>query len=338
MSRSLFCIRWYNTLKDQRNRMEKTKLYIVVPCYNEEECLPDSAEQLLAKLKELADQGRIDPAQSRLVFVDDGSRDHTGQIIRDLHAAHPEITGIHFTANFGHQYAVLAGYHFAKGKCDACVSIDADLQQDINAIDLFLDEFEKGSDIVYGVRNSRNTDGFFKKATSQIFYGLMKLMGTTIIPNHADYRLLSDKALTMLGEYGEGSVFLRGLIPTLGLPSSVVYFDVKERTAGESKYTLSKMLKLAVTGITSFSIAPIHFVFFAGVLILFISLIVMIVTFVEWLQGKNVSGYTTIVLSIWALGAIQLIAIGIVGEYIGKNYIETKKRPRYIIKDIEHHD
>lgn len=314
------------------------KLYLVVPCYNEEEGLEDSARKLLNKMHALAAQGRIDPEESRIVFINDGSRDKTGDIIRQLYNDHREITGIHFTANFGHQCAVLAGYHFAHGKCDACISIDADLQQDIEAIDLFLDEYEKGNDIVYGVRNSRDTDGFFKKLTSQVFYGMMRLMGTTIIPNHADYRLLSDRALGMLAEYGEGSVFLRGLIPTLGLPSSIVYFDVKERTAGTSKYTLKKMMILAANGITSFSIAPIHYVFFAGVFILFVSLIVMIVTFVEWLQGKNVSGYTTVVLSIWALGALQLIAIGIVGEYIGKNYIETKKRPRYIIGDVEHHD
>ncbi len=314
------------------------KLYLVVPCYNEEEGLEDSARKLLDKMHALAAQGRIDPEESRIVFINDGSRDKTGDIIRQLYNDHREITGIHFTANFGHQCAVLAGYHFAHGKCDACISIDADLQQDIEAIDLFLDEYEKGNDIVYGVRNSRDTDGFFKKLTSQVFYGMMRLMGTTIIPNHADYRLLSDRALGMLAEYGEGSVFLRGLIPTLGLPSSIVYFDVKERTAGTSKYTLKKMMILAANGITSFSIAPIHYVFFAGVFILFVSLIVMIVTFVEWLQGKNVSGYTTVVLSIWALGALQLIAIGIVGEYIGKNYIETKKRPRYIIGDVEHHD
>ena len=314
------------------------KLYLVVPCYNEEEGLEDSACKLLDKMHALAAQGRIDPEESRIVFINDGSRDKIGDIIRQLYNDHREITGIHFTANFGHQCAVLAGYHFAHGKCDACISIDADLQQDIEAIDLFLDEYEKGNDIVYGVRNSRDTDGFFKKLTSQVFYGMMRLMGTTIIPNHADYRLLSDRALGMLAEYGEGSVFLRGLIPTLGLPSSIVYFDVKERTAGTSKYTLKKMMILAANGITSFSIAPIHYVFFAGVFILFVSLIVMIVTFVEWLQGKNVSGYTTVVLSIWALGALQLIAIGIVGEYIGKNYIETKKRPRYIIGDVEHHD
>ena len=314
------------------------KLYLVVPCYNEEEGLEDSARKLLNKMHALAAQGRIDPEESRIVFINDGSRDKTGDIIRQLYNDHREITGIHFTANFGHQCAVLAGYHFAHGKCDACISIDADLQQDIEAIDLFLDEYEKGNDIVYGVRNSRDTDGFFKKLTSQVFYGMMRLMGTTIIPNHADYRLLSDRALGMLAEYGEGSVFLRGLIPTLGLPSSIVYFDVKERTAGTSKYTLKKMMILAANGITSFSIAPIHYVFFAGVFILFVSLIVMIVTFAEWLQGKNVSGYTTVVLSIWALGALQLIAIGIVGEYIGKNYIETKKRPRYIIGDVEHHD
>ena len=181
------------------------KLYLVVPCYNEEEGLEDSARKLLNKMHALAAQGRIDPEESRIVFINDGSRDKTGDIIRQLYNDHREITGIHFTANFGHQCAVLAGYHFAHGKCDACISIDADLQQDIEAIDLFLDEYEKGNDIVYGVRNSRDTDGFFKKLTSQVFYGMMRLMGTTIIPNHADYRLLSDRALGMLAEYAKGA-------------------------------------------------------------------------------------------------------------------------------------
>ncbi|MBQ9644675.1 MAG: glycosyltransferase family 2 protein [Lachnospiraceae bacterium] len=310
-------------------------LYLIVPCYNEEEVLENSARTLLEKYDRLHKAGRIDE-KSRIVLINDGSGDATAQIMSRLHEQDARISCIHFSANFGHQNAVLSGYHFAADKCDAAISIDADLQQDIEAIDLFLDEFEKGADVVYGVRNSRSTDGPFKKATSQIFYQLMKWFGTQTIPNHADYRLLSRRALQALAEYGEGNIYLRGLIPTLGFPSAIVHFDVKERTAGSSKYTLAKMLRLAADGITSFSIAPIHFVFMMGVLILLVSLIVMLVTFIDWLRGDVVSGWTTIVLSVWALGALQLIAIGIVGEYIGKNYIETKKRPRYLIESVEH--
>ena len=310
-------------------------LYLVVPCYNEEEILEHSAEKLLAKLDELCAAGKIDK-KSRVVLVNDGSRDGTAAIMDRLHTQDERISAIHFCGNFGHQCAVLAGYHFAADRCDAAISIDADLQQDIDAIDEFLEKYREGSDVVYGVRNSRDTDGFFKKATSQIFYGFMKLSGTKTIPNHADYRLMSRRALEALKQYQEGNIFLRGLIPTLGLPSSLVHFDVKDREAGTSKYTLSKMLRLAADGITSFSISPIHYVFVMGVAILLVSLVVIIITLIDWIRGNVVSGWTTIVLSVWALGALQLIAIGIVGEYIGKNYIETKKRPRYLIDRIEH--
>ena len=310
-------------------------LYFVVPCYNEEEALEGSAVQLLAKWDQLYRDGRITD-KSRIVLINDGSRDQTGAIMHRLHEQDERISCLHFSSNFGHQSAVLAGYLFAADKCDAAISIDADLQQDINAVELFLDEFEKGVDVVYGVRNSRSTDGFFKKATSQIFYGMMKAFGSKTIPNHADYRLLSKRALKELAEYGEGDVFLRGLIPEMGFASAIVHFDVKERTAGQSKYTLKKMLTLAMAGITSFSIAPIHYVFMTGVAVMLVAVIVLITALIDWATGNVVSGYTTIVMSMWFLGALQLMAIGIVGEYIGKNYIETKKRPRYIIEKTEH--
>jgi hypothetical protein len=220
-------------------------------------------------------------------------------------------------------------------RCDAVISIDADLQQDINAIDRFLDEYEKGIDIVYGVRNSRDTDGFGKKVSSQMFYGLMKKLGCEIIPNHADYRLLSNRVLHALSEYKEHNLFLRGLIPTLGFPSSIVYFDVHERQAGKSKYTLRKMLRLASDGITSFSIKPMTIIFNVGVIAVAASLINIIYTLIVFFSGHTVSGWSTIVISIWLFGGLQLIATGCIGEYIGKNYIESKQRPRYIIESIE---
>lgn len=317
------------------NSSKSHTLYIVVPAYNEEECIDDSANQLIAKLNELKSRNRAS-SDSKIIIVNDGSSDRTAEKIHAIHEKHKEVTCINFSCNFGHQAAVLAGYNFSAGKCDCAISIDADLQQDINAIDDFLDEYEKGNDVVYGVRNSRDTDGFMKKASSQMFYSLMSLFGTRTIRNHADYRLLSNKALLALAEYKEGGIFLRGLIPTLGLKSSIVHFDVKDRQAGVSKYTLSKMLRLASDGITSFSITPIHFIFSLGGIILLLSMIVMIYTLVCWAFGRNINGYTTIVLLICFFGALQLIAIGVIGEYVGKNYIEAKKRPRYIIDSVEH--
>lgn len=312
-------------------------LYIIVPCYNEEDCLEDSVSQLNAKLDSLTNRNIID-SDSKIVLVNDGSSDRTAEICTNLHKQNSRISCIHFSGNYGHQAAVLAGYNYAADKCDCAISIDADLQQDINAIDLFIEEYKKGNDIVYGVRNSRDTDGFFKKLTSQIFYHIMRNFGSKTIANHADYRLLSSKALKALREYKEVNIFLRGLIPTLGFPSSIVHFDVKERTAGESKYTLKKMLSLAANGITSFSLEPIHYIFYLGILVLFVSLIVVIITLIDWIHGVNVSGYTTIVLSIWILGALQLIAISLIGEYIGKSYMESKHRPQYLIDRIDEDD
>ena len=314
--------------------MSMVTLYLVVPAYNEEAVLPWASGQLRGKYRELMGAGRISEA-SRIVFVNDGSTDRTPQILHELHVGDPVFECIHFSRNFGHQSAVLAGYMHAMDRCDAVISIDADLQQDINAIDRFLDEFESGRDIVYGVRNSRDTDTAFKRRTSQAFYSLMRFLGAETIPNHADYRLLSNKVLHALSEYKESNIYLRGLIPSLGFSSSIVYFDVRERTAGTSKYTLSKMLKLASDGITSFSIRPMHIVFFVGVGVFLAALVEMLIVFIDWLAGRAVSGYPTITMSIWALGGLQLIAIGLIGEYVGHGYMESKHRPRYIIDSVE---
>ncbi|MCH3998872.1 MAG: glycosyltransferase family 2 protein [Lachnospiraceae bacterium] len=313
---------------------EKTVLFLVVPCYNEEEVIVSSAEELEKKLSGLEKEGRIS-GRSRIVLVNDGSKDKTPKLIHGLHETKENIVCINFSRNFGHQSAVLAGYLYAMDKCDAVISIDADLQQDIGAIDRFLDEYDKGADIVYGVRNSRDTDGFGKKVTSQMFYGLMRKLGCEIIPNHADYRLLSNRVLHALSEYKEHNLFLRGLIPTLGFPSAIVHFDVHERKAGKSKYTLGKMLRLASDGITSFSIKPMTIIFNVGLIAVAASLINIIYTLVMFFSGHTVSGWSTIVISIWLFGGLQLIATGIIGEYIGKNYIESKRRPRYIIESIE---
>ncbi len=310
-------------------------LYLVVPCYNEEEVLNDTAAKLKQKFAELESKEIINN-DSRIVFVNDGSTDATGDIIHKLHESNPVFSGISFSRNFGHQNAVMAGYLFAMDKCDAVISIDADLQQDINAIDAFLEKYNEGNDIVYGVRNSRDTDGFFKKATSQMFYGLMKVLGCKTMPNHADYRLLSNKVLKVLGEYKETNVFLRGLIPELGFKSAIVHFDVSERTAGKSKYSLAKMMNLALDGITSHSIKPMHIIFWMGWIILIPVIVCLIYTLIVYLRGDGVPGWTTIVMSIWGFGGIQLIAIGCVGEYVGKGYLESKKRPRYLIDGIEH--
>ena len=317
------------------DREKPAILYLVVPCYNEEAALPESVRKLEEKMDALTDKGVIGK-NSRIVLIDDGSKDKTAQIIHAAHEKSERISGIHFSRNFGHQSAVLAGYMFAKDKCDCAISIDADLQQDINAIDEFLAKYREGCDIVYGVRNSRDTDSGFKKWTSQAFYKLMKAFGSDTIPNHADYRLLSREALEALAGYKETNVFLRGLIPTLGFTSAIVHFDVHERTAGESKYTLAKMMHLAVDGITSFSIAPMHMVFSAGVVMMIVAVLIMIETIIEHLLGRTVSGWSTIVISIWGIGGLQMIALGIIGEYVGKNYMESKERPRYIIESVEH--
>lgn len=313
-------------------RRNKT-LYIVVPCYNEEEALETSANALTGKLKQLKSENYISD-KSRIVFVDDGSKDRTWEIISGLYENDENIIGLRFAHNRGHQNAILAGMMYAKDYCDFTITIDADLQQDIDAMELFIKEYEKGSEIVYGVRNSRNTDGFFKKISATMFYKLMHFMGCNIYENSADYRLMSTVALEALSQYSEVNLFLRGIIPDIGLKSSVVHFDVFPRMQGESKYSLSKMFTLAADGITSFSIKPIRLVFSMGVLALFIGFVMVIHIFYEHYFGYTVSGWSSILMSIWILGGAILISLGIIGEYVGRNYLETKRRPRYYFWDV----
>jgi len=310
----------------------KSILYIIVPCYNEEEVLVESANKLSEKLLSLIKNDRVSP-ESKVLFVDDGSTDNTWNMISGFNKEQDSVvSGLRLAANAGHQNAILAGLFSAVEFCDITISIDADLQQDINAIDLFLDKFDAGNDIVYGIRNTRNTDSFFKKATASLFYNIMSSLGAKIIKNSADYRLLSKRAIHALMQYNESNLFLRGILPTIGYNSDVVYFDVQKRTAGTSKYTLGKMFSLALNGITSFSIKPIRAIMLIGVISFIVSLIIAIVHAILYFTGYiPTPGLTTIVLSIWALGGLQLVAIGIVGEYIGKTYTETKRRPRYEI-------
>jgi glycosyltransferase involved in cell wall biosynthesis len=308
-------------------------LYIVVPCYNEEEALEVSSKALIEKLGKFVNDGIVSD-ESRIVFVDDGSKDRTWDIISNLYENNKEIIGLRFAHNRGHQNAILAGMMYSKDYCDFTITIDADLQQDINAMELFIKEYENGSEIVYGVRNSRNTDKLFKKLSATLFYKLMNFMGCQIYENSADYRLMSSMALEALSEYGEVNLFLRGIIPDIGLKSSVVHFDVFPRMQGESKYSLSKMLTLAADGITSFSIKPIRMVFTMGVLALFVGLIMIIHIIYEHYFGYTVNGWSSILMSIWVLGGAILMALGIIGEYVGRNYLETKKRPRYYFWDV----
>ena len=315
------------------NNRQKGILYIVVPCYNEEEALETSAASLLKKLQELKQKEMISD-ESKIVFVDDGSKDRTWEIIQQLYEKNESIIGLRFAHNRGHQNAILAGMMYAKKYCDFTITIDADLQQDINAMEDFISEYVNGSEIVYGVRNSRKTDGIFKKLSATMFYKSMRIMGCDIYENSADYRLMSKKALEALSEYDEVNLFLRGIIPDIGFRHSVVHFDVFPRMQGESKYSLSKMLTLAADGITSFSIKPIRMVLMMGVLALLVGFGMIIHIIYEHYFGYTVSGWSSILMSIWVLGGAILISLGIIGEYVGRNYMETKRRPRYCFWEI----
>ena len=333
-------LRLYHNICFERNilAMSNAKcLYIVVPCYNEEESIANTSSVLSNKLDSLIEQGIIS-ANSRIVFVDDGSRDRTWKIISDLFGSSRYIIGLQLAHNRGHQNALLAGLMYSKTRCDYTISIDADLQQDVNAIEHFINEYNKGSEIVLGVRNSRDTDSFFKKTSASVFYRLMNFLGGNIETNAADYRLMSSKALDALSEYGEVNLFLRGIVPEIGLKSSIVHFDVFRRTQCTSKYSLSKMLTLALDGITSFSIRPIRIVFSMGIIALFICFAMIIHIFYEHYYGTTVSGWSSILASIWGLGAATLISLGVIGEYVGRNYMESKHRPRYYLSDILSHE
>jgi glycosyltransferase involved in cell wall biosynthesis len=305
-------------------------LYLVVPCYNEEEVIEKSAQVMGDKLNRLRDEGKI-AAGSKIMFVNDGSRDNTLRLLYEIADKNSAVSVVSLSGNYGHQSAILAGMMMARKYADAVVTIDADLQQDIEALDKFLESYMAGSEVVYGVRNDRHSDGAFKKSTATAYYKLMHLLGSRVIANHADYRLMSKKALDALSEYEETNLFLRGLIPTMGFPSDIVYFDVKAREAGHSKYTLSKMMTLALDGITSMSIRPLRMIAVLGFLFFFFFAIVGITVFVDWLHGNNVPGYTTSLLVTLLSSGATLVSLGIIGEYVGKIYMETKHRPRYII-------
>lgn len=308
-------------------------IWLVIPCYNEEEVLLETSKQLKAIMERMIASKKISE-ESRIVLVNDGSKDKTWEIIKRLHEEDRLFAGINLSKNRGHQNALLAGLLTTKDYADAVISLDADLQDDVNVIEQFIDEFENGYDVIYGVRSSRKSDTFFKKFTAEGFYKVMKLLGVDIVFNHADYRLMSRRALDGLSEFEERNLFLRGIIPLIGYPSTTVEYERHERFAGESKYPLKKMLSFAFNGITSFSIKPIRMILNTGVLMFLISIVIMIWSVVDKYRGNTVPGWTSLMVSIWMIGGIQLISIGFVGEYIGKIYEETKKRPRFIIESF----
>lgn len=310
------------------------KLAIVVPCYNEEEVLKIASETLREVLKDLAGKGKISE-ESFILFVDDGSRDRTWELIEEEHAACPgQVLGVKLAGNVGHQFALTAGLLTAKDMCDVTVSIDADMQDDVTVIEEMIDKFHGGCDIVYGVRRERKTDTFFKRTTAQAFYRLMSLMGVKTVYNHADFRLMSRRAVEEFSRYKETNLFLRGMMPLLGYQTDSVYYDRRERVAGESKYPLKKMLALAFNGISSFSVKPISLILGLGVFIIAMSVLAAIYALISYCTGHVVPGWTSLILSIWFLGGMQLLAIGLVGQYIGKIYMEVKGRPRYNIEKV----
>ena len=315
----------------------KNPLYIVVPCYNEEECINACAAQLLGKLDQLKEQGLCAP-NSRILFVNDGSADRTRDLLMELHEKYEPVDFLSLSTNCGHQNALLAGMLYAKDYADCVITIDADLQQDVNAMDVFLKRFAQGYDIVYGVRRSRDTDGFMKKLTASAFYSLMEFFGADVIRNHADYRLLSRRVLMALDQYTEVNLFLRGLIRTCGFRSCTEEFDVSERFAGESKYSPAKMLKLAVDGITSFSVRPLRIITMLGFLCVLFCIGWAVYDLVVFLQGQTVPGWTSLMLSLWLIAGMILMSLGCVGEYVGRIYMETKRRPRYFVAESQHHD
>lgn len=308
------------------------KLYLVIPCYNEEEVLPETSKQLRAKMETLMAAGKISK-ESRIVFVNDGSKDRTWEIIESLHKENPLFQGIKLSRNKGHQNALLAGLMTVKEHCDMAISMDADLQDDIDAIDGMLEKYAEGCDIVYGVRNARDTDTAFKRKTAEGYYKVMGLLGADIVYNHADYRLMSKRALDGLEQFKEVNLFLRGVVPMIGYKSDKVYYARKERFAGESKYPLKKMLAFAWEGLTSLSVRPIRMIMTLGSVIFLVSIAMLIYSLVRHAMGATLVGWTSTVVSIWAIGGLQLLAIGIIGEYIGKVYLETKQRPKFIVEE-----
>ncbi len=307
------------------------RLFCVIPCYNEQEVLPETSARIRDKLRKLISENKISK-DSRILFVNDGSRDDTWDIIKRLHDEDEIFQGINLSRNMGHQNALLAGLMTAKDHCDVSISMDADLQDDIGAIDEMIDRYNSGCDVVYGVRSKRATDTIFKRATAEGFYKLMNSLGANTVYNHADFRLMSRRALMGLAEFGEVNLFLRGIVPMVGFKSDIVYYERAERFAGESKYPLRKMLSFAIEGITSLSTKPIKMITGLGIFIFFVSILVFIYSLVRHFTGNTIPGWTTTVLSVWAIGGLIMISLGVIGEYIGKIYLETKSRPRFIIE------
>jgi len=315
--------------------MEKPEiLYMVVPCYNEEEVLSETAVQLKEKYTSLMERKLISP-ESRVVFVNDGSKDKTWEIIQELHRNEPKFfSGINLAHNSGHQNAVLAGLMTVKEICDMAITMDADLQDDINTIDAMVEKYYEGNQVVYGVRSARDTDTFFKKFTAEGFYKFMSVMGADVVYNHADFRLMSKRVLQELANFKEVNLFLRGMIPIIGFQSCSVYYERHERFAGESKYPLKKMLSFAVNGITSFSTKPLKLITALGFIMSAVSICAFIWAFIAKIGGFSEHGWSSTMCSIWLIGGLQLLCLGIIGEYIGKIYAEVKQRPRYIVAEF----
>ena len=309
-------------------------LYIVVPCYKEQEVLPETSKRLKEKMLQLRAQGKISD-KSRIMFVNDGSSDNTWPMIAELHEKEPEMfSGVNLSRNRGHQNALLAGLMTAVNYADMIISMDADLQDDINAVDGMVDAYHEGFEVVYGVRSKRETDTFFKRFTAEGFYKVMLALGVNIVYNHADYRLMSRRAVEGLAQFKEVNLFLRGIVPQIGYKWTTVTYERAERFAGESKYPLKKMLAFAADGITSFSVKPIRLVLTAGVIVFLVSLVMLLYALISKLMGGTAAGWTSLMGSIWLIGGIQLLSLGVVGEYIGKIYNETKRRPRFIIESV----
>ena len=310
--------------------MEPT-VYFVIPCYNEEAVLPETTRRLTEKLSAMRGAGLIGE-KSRILYVDDGSKDKTWELISRFNGENPWVEGVKLSHNRGHQNALLCGLMSAMPRCDAAVSMDADLQDDIDALDQFVQKFREGCDVVYGVRNKRDTDTWFKRTTAEGFYKVMKALGVDVVFNHADYRLMSRRALEGLSEYREVNLFLRGIVPLIGYRSDYVYYDRHERFAGESKYPLKKMISFALDGITSFSVKPLKLISSLGILISVLSVFGLLYALISYFAGWAVSGWTAIVCSIWLLGGLQMLCLGVVGGYIGKIYSEVKARPRFRVE------
>lgn len=311
--------------------MKKEVLYIVIPCYNEEEVLQETTKELKTKLEKLI-KAKVISEKSKVMYVNDGSKDKTWELIKTIKNKEKLFTGISLSRNRGHQNALLAGLMTAKEYADIIISMDADLQDDINAIDEMIKKYYEGNEIVYGVRSARKKDTFFKRFTAESFYKIMNKLGVEVVFNHADYRLTSKKVLNDLENFEEVNLFLRGIFPLIGYKSDVVYYERNERFAGESKYPLKKMINFAVDGITSFSVKPIRLILNVGIIIFIISIIMVIYALINKIIGNTVSGWTFIVCSIWLIAGVQILSLGVIGEYIGKIYNETKRRPKYIIE------